>query len=181
MPARPTSARSGSRRFGGAPASGGSSKVGATEASSRLSGDGRPTLLPSCGGSATWRLVSIDGASESAGGIEEGVHFAADSFARVFAASGGSIDNVTVDVSGISNLDAYAATLNYLESMTLVRGVSLEQVMRDTLRFRLSVRGDAATLKRAIALDRRLVPIEDGGTTGTEAAATNRLSFRYQP
>jgi uncharacterized protein len=131
------------------------------------------------GGSATWRLVSSEGASETAGTLEEGVHFAADIFARVFAASGGSIDNVTVDVSGISNLDAYAATLNYLESMTLVKGVSLEQVARDTLRFRVAVRGDAATLKRAIALDRRLVPVD--GDAGAEAAAPNRLSFRFQP
>jgi hypothetical protein len=39
------------------------------------------------------------------------------------------------------------------------------------------VRGDAATLRRAIALDRRLMPTDlaDG------AAAADRLAFRYQP
>ena len=42
---------------------------------------------------------------------------------------------------------------NYLEGMTLVRGVALEQVAGDKMRFRLAVRGDAATLRRAIALD----------------------------
>ena len=126
-------------------------------------------------GSVTWDLVSSDGASQTVGGFDEGVHFAADTFARVFAASDTALGNVTVEISGVAGLDAYAATLNYLESMTLVKAVALEQVSRDTLRFRLAVRGDAATLKRAIALDRRLVP-EDGA-----GAAPDRLAFRYQP
>lgn len=130
-------------------------------------------------GMITWRLVANDGASETVGGVDEGVHFAADSFARVFAASGDSLGNVTVEVSGIGNLDAYAATLNYFESLTLVKAVALEQVSRDTLRFRLAVRGDAGTLKRAIALERRLVPLEQGDGPG--AGASDRLSFRYQP
>jgi hypothetical protein len=61
--------------------------------------------------------------------------------------------------------------------MTLVRGVELEQVAGEKMRFRLAVRGDAATLRRAIALDRRLMPTDlaDG------AAAADRLAFRYQP
>src|SRR5262249_49165726 len=96
-------------------------------------------------------------------------------FARVFAVSGSSLGSVTVEVSGISDLSAYATTLNYLEGMTLVRGVALEQVSGDTMRFRLAVRGDAATLRRAIALDNRLVP-----STG-EPAADGRLAFRFQP
>ena len=61
--------------------------------------------------------------------------------------------------------------------MTLVRGVALEQVTGDKMRFRLAVRGDAATLRRAIALDRRLVP---HGTTARRDAG-DRLAFRYQP
>ena len=101
---------------------------------------------------------------------------AADTFARVFAASGSSLDNVVVEVSGIGNLDAYASTLNYLEGMTLVRAVSLEQVAGDTMRFKLAVRGDAATLRRAIALDSRLVSQDDAAATTGE-----RLSFRYRP
>ena len=89
-----------------------------------------------------------------------------------------SLGSVIVEVGGISDLDAYAATLNYLEGMTLVRGVALEQVTGEKMRFRLAVRGDAATLRRAIALDHRLVPLDapDGS-----ADAGDRLAFRYQP
>jgi hypothetical protein len=130
------------------------------------------------GGVVQWTLLSKDGAAQATGGIEDGVHLAADTFAQVFAASASSLGSVIVEVGGISNLDAYAATLNYLEGMTLVRGVSLEQVTGEKMRFRLAVRGDAATLRRAIALDRRLVPLDaaDGSPD-----AGDRLAFRYQP
>jgi hypothetical protein len=129
------------------------------------------------GGIVQWTLLSNDGAAQTSGGIGDGVHLAADTFAHVFAASASSLGSVIVEVGGISNLDAYAATLNYLEGMTLVRGVALEQVTGEKMRFRLAVRGDAATLRRAIALDHRLVPIDaaDG------SAAGDRLAFRYQP
>jgi uncharacterized protein len=127
------------------------------------------------GGSVQWTLLSEDGAAQATGSLEDGVHLAANTFARVFAASGSSLGSVLVDVAGISDLNAYAATLNYLEGMTLVRGVALEQVSGDHMRFKLAVRGDAATLRRAIALDRRLIPQD------TTDGAADRLTFRYQP
>ena len=127
------------------------------------------------GGTVQWTLLSDDGAAQASGGLEDGVHLAADTFAKVFAASGSSLGSVIVDVAGISDLNAYAATLNYLEGMTLVRSVALEQVAGGNMRFRLAVRGDAATLRRAIALDRRLVPQD------TADGAADRLAFRYQP
>jgi uncharacterized protein len=127
------------------------------------------------GGVVQWTLLSNEGAEQASGGLEDGIHLAADTFARVFAASGSSLGSVIVEVSGISDLNAYAATLNYLEGMTLVRAVALEQVTGEKMRFRLAVRGDAATLRRAIALDHRLVPAD------APDAAADRLAFRYQP
>jgi hypothetical protein len=123
-----------------------------------------------------WTLASSEGNAESAGVLEDGVHLAADTFARTYAASGSSLSNVFVEVSGLSNLDAYATTLNYLEGITLIRSVALDQVAGDSMRFRLAIRGDAATLRRAIALGRSLVP-----QTSSEAAGDDRLTFRYQP
>jgi hypothetical protein len=129
------------------------------------------------GGAVRWTLVSRDGSAQASGGLEDGVHLAADTFARMFAASGSSLGNIVVEVSGIRDLDAYAATLNYLESMTLVRAVALEQVSGDTMRFKLAVRGDATTLRRAIALDSRLISQDDMSA----APSGERLSFRYRP
>lgn len=128
--------------------------------------------------SVRWSLASDEGAAQASGSVEEGVHLAADTFARVYSASGSSLDSVAVEISGIGNLESYATTLNYLEGMTLVRGVALEQITGDTLRFRLAVRGDAATLRRALALDGKLVPLAQ---PADDPAAVGRLQFRYQP
>ncbi len=125
------------------------------------------------GGAVRLRLVSKDGVSETVGSPEEGVHFAADAFARTFAASANELSSVALEVSGIANLDAYASTLNYLESVTLVRSVAVEQVSGERMRFKLSIRGDAETLRRAIGLDDRLVP--DGSS-----AAPDLLAYRFQ-
>lgn len=127
--------------------------------------------------SVRWTLASDDGAASAAGSLEEGVNLAADTFARVYSASGTTLDSVLVEVSGIGNLGAYATTLNYLEGMTLVRGVAVEQVLGDTLRFKLAIRGDATTLRRALALDGKLVAVAPADA----AAPVDRLQFRYQP
>lgn len=127
--------------------------------------------------SVRWVLAAEDGATELESVLEEGVHLAADTFARAYAASGSTVDNVLVEISGISNLAAYAAAVNYLEGMTLVRGVSLERMAGDTMRLRLAVRGDATTLRRAVALDKRLVlqtPADPAAPRPTS------LQFRYQ-
>lgn len=129
------------------------------------------------GMSVRWTLASNEGAAEASGAIEDGVHLAADTFARVYSASGASLDSITVEISGIDDLNAYASTLNYLEGMTLVRGVAVEQVLGGTMRFRLAVRGDAGTLRRALALDGRLVPVQ----AGDGAPAADRLQLRYSP
>lgn len=129
------------------------------------------------GMSVRWTLASNEGVAEASGSIEDGVHLAADTFARVYSTSGSALDSVTVEISGINDLNAYATMLNYLEGMTLVRGVAVEQVLGATMRFKLAVRGDAGTLQRALALDGRLVPVQaaDG------APASGRLQFRYSP
>lgn len=125
------------------------------------------------GYSVQWVLASDEANAQATGSLEDGVHMAADTFARVYAASASTLINLTMDVSGLTNLDAYAQTLNYLEGLTLVRNVALEEVAGDVMRFRLTVRGDAETLKRAIALGDRLA-------STSPASQGDRLSFHYQ-
>lgn len=129
------------------------------------------------GGNLTvhWTLTSDDGEGEVTGTLEDGVHLLADTFGRVYAAAAGALGSVVVEVLGIQNLDDYATTMNYLEGMTVVRSVAVEQVSGETMRFLLAVRGDAASLRRALALDNKLVP------TGVESeAASPRLQLRLQ-
>jgi uncharacterized protein len=124
-----------------------------------------------------WTLIADAESANTNGSLEDGVHLAADAFARVYAASGSALDSVALEVSGIENLSSYAGTLNYLEAMTLVRAVAVEQVIGDTMRFRLAVRGDVNTLTRALALDGKLVPT--GSSDATQQSGG--LRFRYQP
>ncbi len=184
------------------------------DAASDLSGSDRPalqqiaarynanaTLLGNArseagGFSVHWFLTSDAEAANATGSLEEGVHLAADTFARVYSASGTSLDSIAVEVAGINTLGAYANTLNYLEGMTLVRGVAVEQVLGDTMKFRLAVRGDINTLRRALALEGKLIPLAATGLTQDtpqasapqpDSASTvtpspgERLQFRYQP
>jgi hypothetical protein len=127
---------------------------------------------PSSSGALRWVLTFGGATTETQGALEDGVSFAADNYARVFATSPSAVSEVAMDVSGIDSLSAYAGALNYLEGLTLVRSAAVERVAGDSVRFRLVVRGDATTLRRAIALDHHLLAANsDSGT----------LSFRYQP
>lgn len=117
--------------------------------------------------SVQWTLVSNNGSAETTGSIEEGVHLIADTFGRVYGTSGATLDSVSVEVLGIRGLDDYAATMSYLEGMTLVRGIAVEQVAGESMRFQLSVRGDVNSLRRALALDHTLVPVDTAGEVNT--------------
>jgi uncharacterized protein len=120
-----------------------------------------------------WSLTSEDGLAEATGSLDEGAHLIADTFGRVFAAAAGSLGSVNIEVQGIEDLADYAVTLNYLEGMTLVRSVALEQVAGDRVRFQLGVRGDATTLRRALALENKLVP-----ASAEAAIGSDRLQLR---
>ena len=136
---------------------------------------GRARRDSSGASSVQWTLVSDEGAGEVTGSLEDGIHLLADTFGRIYGASAGTLASVGVEIGGIRNLDDYAVALSYLEGITLVRNVSLEQISGDTMRFQLAVRGDAETLRRALALDKKLVPLDQ--ESGAEA---DRLQLRLQ-
>lgn len=127
------------------------------------------------GGIMRWTLATDEGVTQSVGTVEDAIHSTADHFAKLFAAEGTRLSRVSVEVTGILDLDAYAATLNFLEGLTVVRSVAVEEVHGDAVRLALLIRGDAQTLERAIALERRLVPRETGAS-----ATRAQLAFRYQ-
>ncbi|MET0986380.1 MAG: DUF2066 domain-containing protein [Steroidobacteraceae bacterium] len=123
-----------------------------------------------------WQFVFDGQAHDAAGTVESGVDLAADSFAKMFAAASGSMVDLSVEVDGITNLDAYAQTLNYLEGLTLVRSVGVTEVRGETVQFRVVSRGDAETLRRAFSLDNRLTP----QSLEQSAPDPQRLRLRFQ-
>ena len=112
------------------------------------------------------------------GTAAEGVHGAADQFARVFSAGSDAVaTDVSITVNGIADLAAYARVTDYLESLTLISGLAVEQLAGDTVRLSSRVRGDAPRLARAIELGNRLQP----QAAAADPALTGALSYRYRP
>lgn len=124
-----------------------------------------------------WTFAFGGEAVDVNGAIEDGLHLAADICARSLAMSAGVRQAVAVQVAGIRDLDAYAQTLSYLEGLTIVRGVSVQQLQGDKLDVVLTVRGDASALRRTIGLGKRLSALPGDSVD----AADTRLRYEFQP
>jgi hypothetical protein len=125
-----------------------------------------------------WTLYSGGERSEWSGPPEEGVHGAADVFAGVFAAGTSQGDSaVMISVSGVHNLRAYAQVTSYLESLTLIRLLAVEELSGDIVVYRAEVRGGAPRLARAIDLGKRLEAVPSAADPALSAA----LNYRFRP
>ena len=128
-----------------------------------LGGEG--TLIGRAGGtgeSANVRWIHLfqDRSSESSGALE-GVNRAADLYAGLFAASG-SLVPIDIEVSGLGDVPEYAALQTYLESLSFISHVSVTGLAGDIIKFRLTTRGGADSLQRALSLNGHLQPIAAG-------------------
>jgi hypothetical protein len=108
-----------------------------------------------------WVHVFQDHSSEFSG-AGAGVEHAADTYAGLFAASGAPAP-VDIEVNGVADLHAYASVQTYLESLTFVSHVGVLTMNGDVVRFRLTTRGGADALQRALALGGRLEPVDASG------------------
>jgi uncharacterized protein len=114
-------------------------------------------------GAATirWTYLFQDRSNEFSGAAAEGPNRAADTYAGIFAVSG-SLAPVDIEVTGVSDLRAYAFVQNYLESLTFVSHVGVEGLSGDAVRFRLTTRGGAESLQHALSLNGHLQSIAAG-------------------
>ncbi|MGH8494556.1 MAG: DUF2066 domain-containing protein [Gammaproteobacteria bacterium] len=128
-----------------------------------------------------WILHFRDQREEWRSTLDDGIQHAADRFARVFAPAGDRLLRaVRIDVSGIDGLRAYGAVSQFLESLTLVQSVGVEEVADDRVVFRVALRGEAETLDRAISLGHILEPVgADNPDQQTRAGAD--LNYRFRP
>ena len=120
-----------------------------------------------------WTFVGPGGAERARGGLEEGVHLAADRLAARYASTeAGRRDDLDVLVTGIDNAAQYAAATRYLESLPVVRGVAVREVRPDSVVFTVAVRGGLDSLRRAAVAGQRMIPVE---------SAAGEAAFRLQP
>lgn len=133
-------------------------------ARARLSGAGPVLVGLGSGGGVDWSFAHAGQSVAIRGGVAAGVDLAADTLAARYApASTRSLSTVAVRVGGLGDVRSYAALTNYLEGLSLVRGVAVRELAGDTVLLDLTVRGDLELLRRIFALDSRLVaaPVVD--------------------
>jgi hypothetical protein len=131
-----------------------------------------------------WQLVFNGATQEMNGSAEDGPNLAAEVLSRYYAASSKEAVSVQMEVAGIDNLDAYARATNYLNGMLMVRGTSVLSLQRDVLTVRLELRGNQESLRRALAVDQRLVEATAPPLDATAAPVTDSagvLKYRYRP
>jgi hypothetical protein len=113
---------------------------------------------------------TVDWSSQGAGGsltlrgdLEDGVHATADRYASRYAStSAGQRNELLVTISGVTTLARYADVTRYLESLGVVRELSVHEVQPEAVVFRLTVRGDLGALQREVAAGGHLVRADGG-------------------
>ena len=112
------------------------------------------------GSSVRWSMLFQDRSSEFSGPLE-GVNRIADTYAGIFAASG-ALAPIDIEVTGVDTLRDYAALQSYLESLTFIAHVGVEELAGDSVKFRLTTRGGPDSLQHALALNDRLTALPAG-------------------
>jgi len=129
-------------------------------------------------GQISWTFSHAGESVRGQGDLRAGVDLAADTLAARYApASTRELTTQSVRVGGMSDLQAYAGLLQYVQSLSLVRAVSVEGLDGETVRLKLSLRGDLELLRRIAALDARLQPAAAAAGEVDRAGA----DFIWQP
>lgn len=128
--------------------------------------------------SQSWTTPPGDLASVAA----DGVQTAAGNYAKWFALAADStgLDGVTLSVSGIGSLDAYAKVLAYLGQLTPVKSVQVTRVENQTVYFNLDTRGSLANLQQAVLLG-DLLKTAAPAAASVSPPSSVMLQFQYAP
>lgn len=114
------------------------------------------------GADLDWVFAHAGRPARRRGSLQDGVDLAADSLASLYApASTRSLSTVSIEIGGVSDVRTYAALLAYLQSLSLVRRVAVEELAGATVRLEVTMRGDLDQLRRVAALDGHLRPAPD--------------------
>ena len=129
-----------------------------------------------------WELYFGGGRERWSGRVANGIHRVADTFAATFAdRAEGTGSEILLLVSGMDSFRTYGQVYRYLANLTLIEKVSVDQVSRQTMRFRISILGDIRRLEDAIAVGRLLerlpTPPPDPGAVPLQPT----LSYLYKP
>jgi hypothetical protein len=129
-----------------------------------------------------WQMVFNGTTQEMTGSAEAGPNLAAEVLGRYYSATSKESLRLYMEVAGVDSLDAYGATVNYLNGLLMVRAVSVEALRADVLRVRLEVRGTQESLRRTLAVDQKLIEATpDSAIAAQPGDASVPLAYRYRP
>ncbi|MDE2108921.1 MAG: hypothetical protein KGJ20_06920, partial [Gammaproteobacteria bacterium] len=90
------------------------------------------------------------------------------------------LDGVTLSVSGIGSVDAYAKVLAYLGQLTPVKSAQVTRVENHTVYFSLDTRGNLANLQQAVLLGDLLKTAAPAAASASLPSSV-MLQFQYAP
>lgn len=131
-------------------------------------GAGQPVLVAQRAGTSgagvyRWTLLQGADRAEWQGDVAEGLHGLADRLGARYASVVTGGPELRLRIDEVHSFDDYGRVQNYLRNLDVIRSATLEQVAGGTLIFRLTVRGDAARLREALALQAVLEPAAGAG------------------
>ena len=127
-----------------------------------------------------WTFGHAGQVSRTEGPLAEGVNFAADTLASRYApASTRGITSATVRIGNVPDVRAYAALTTYLQGLSLVRSLAVDEFAGDTVQLRVGLRGDLGLLRRIVALDAEHLAAAD--SPGTMTTGTTAPDFVWRP
>jgi hypothetical protein len=134
----------------------------AAGASALLAAVQEPSLGPAA---YRWVLVGPGPGERSSwtGDAAEGIHGLADRLARRYASPPGSLADVEIRVSGVRDFPTYRRLGDWLDGTGLVEQWAVAELSRESVRYRLRVRGGGVQLRAALAAGGVLEPVDDAG------------------
>jgi hypothetical protein len=152
-----------------------------SEASERYGADavlvGRAQLQQNRQWRVRWTLMMGATQAQALGGLEAGIDLAADRFAELFAVRGSpESGDLILTVGGIEEFAEYGAVASYLEQLSLVERLAVDEVSADGIRFRLSLRAEPEMLERTIGLGTLL----ESDPSPDMSGSVQSLRYRYR-
>lgn len=118
---------------------------------------------------ARWSLLTGDEFRERRGTIRDGIDWLADIYAGQYAVTG-SAQRRRVLVTEVGSFDDYARVMAFMEKLSLIESLAVDEVSDDTVLLSMRIRGDGQVLRRALTLGNVLRPVPPPSAMGIDVA-----------
>jgi hypothetical protein len=123
------------------------------------------------------RLPTVSGSMASV--INQGIDLVAQRLSEQYALLLDPllIGNLSINIQGVESLADFSAVENYLKSINIITRATLNRFGEEGVEFLVEVSGDRSQLMDVLALDDRLLPVDE---VTLDAQLDNRLVYQWQ-